>query len=200
MPLIIKLEATAHLTSNFAYLLLIFLLVLIFPGMMPAMTWGRAILLDIPIFFMASVSVGAFYMCSQMALYPKGKWIREVMLLPMLLALGIGMSINNGRAVLEAIFNRESDCVRTPKYGIEKQRQDWRKSSYRALKSFGPAIEVALALYFTFLDVYFAVSGMWMSVPFMMLFQVGFFYVSWDSLRGAFSLRDSEPETVTIQS
>jgi cellulose synthase/poly-beta-1,6-N-acetylglucosamine synthase-like glycosyltransferase len=199
MPLIIKLEATAHLTSNFAYLLLVFLLVLIFPGMMPAMTWGRALLLDIPIFLMASVSVGAFYMCSQMALYPKGKWIREVMLLPMLLALGIGMSINNGKAVLEAIFNRESDFVRTPKYGIEKKRQEWRKSSYRALKSFAPLIEVALAFYFTFLVIYCLVSGMWMSVPFMMLFQVGFFYVSWDSLRAAFSFRDAEPKIVSVQ-
>lgn len=199
MPLIIKLEATAHLTSNFAYLLLIFLLVLIFPGMMPAMTWGRAILLDIPIFLMASVSVGAFYMCSQMALYPKGKWIREIMLLPMLLALGIGMSINNGRAVLEAIFNRESDFVRTPKYGIERKRQEWRKSSYRALKSFAPLVEVALAFYFSFLVGYCLFSGMWMSVPFMMLFQVGFFYVSWDFLRAAVSFRESAPEVVSIQ-
>ena len=103
------------------------------------------------------------------------------------------------RAVLEAIFNRESDFVRTPKYGIERKRQDWRKSSYRALKSFAPLVEVALAFYFSFLVIYCLVSGMWMSVPFMMLFQVGFFYVSWDSLRAAFSFRDSAPEVVSIQ-
>ena len=116
----------------------------------------------------------------------------------MLLALGIGMSINNGRAVLEAVFNKQSDFVRTPKYGIEKKRQDWRKSSYRALKSFAPMLEVALAFYFTFLVVYCLATGMWMSVPFMMLFQVGFFYVSWDTLTEPF--RGREPEPVSIQS
>ena len=196
MPLFIKLEATAHLTANFAYLLLLFLLVLIFPGMMPDMTWHRALLLDIPIFLMASVSVAVFYTCSQIAVHPRGKWLREVMLLPMLLGLGIGMSINNGRAVIEAIFNKESDFVRTPKYGIEKKRQDWRKSSYRALKSFAPLLEIALAFYFTFLVIYCMVGGMWMSVPFMMLFQFGFFYVSWDSLRGLFPFRSDEPDPV----
>ena len=198
MPLFVKLEATAHLTSNYAYLLLIFLLVLIFPGMMPDMTLKRALMLDLPIFLMASVSVGAFYTVSQMALYPGGKWIREVMLLPMLLGLGIGMSINNGRAVLEAIFNKESDFVRTPKYGIEKKRQDWSKSSYRALKSFAPAVEMALALYFTFLVIYCMISGMWLSVPFMMLFQFGFFYVSWDYFRSALSFGSDEADVEVV--
>ena len=199
MPLLIKLEATAHLTANFAYLLLILVLVLIFPGMMPPMSWQSAVFLHIPIFVLASVSVCVFYTCAQVARNPQGGWLREVMLMPMLLALGIGMSINNGRAVIEAIFNRESDFVRTPKYGIEKKRQDWRKSSYRALKSFAPLVEVALAFYFTFLVIYCLFSGMWMSVPFMMLFQIGFFYVSWDALRATFSFRDREPETVTVQ-
>ena len=40
--------------------------------------------------------------------------------MPILLALGIGMSVNNGKAVLEALFSNDSEFVRTPKYGIEK--------------------------------------------------------------------------------
>ncbi len=182
LPFIIKLEATVHLTSNFAYLLLIFLCLLIHPAMQPEAGWTRAVLLDIPIFLMASLSVGAFYVCSQMALYPNGKWLREIVYLPLLLALGIGMSINNGKAVLEAVFNQQSDFVRTPKYGIEQKRQDWRKSRYRALKSIAPLFEILMALYFTYLVIYSALTGGWTSLPFLIMFQVGFLYVSAGSI------------------
>ncbi len=183
LPFIVKLEATVHLTSNFAYLLLIFLCILIHPAMHPAGTWERAVLLDIPIFFMTSISVGAFYLCSQVALYPKGRWIREILYLPLLLALGIGMSINNGRAVLEAVFNHQSDFVRTPKYGIEQKKQRWKGSRYRALRSWAPYIEVLMALYFGYLVLYCGLLGMWGSVPFLMLFFVGFTYVASGSVR-----------------
>lgn len=178
-PLLVKLEATVHLTSNFAYLLLIFLCILIHPSMQPESGLARILLLDLPIFFMASVSVGLFYVCSQIALYPNWGWVRELKYMPLLLALGIGMSINNGKAVLEALLNQESDFVRTPKYGIEKERQNWRKrSNYRALKSIAALFEVLMAAYFLYLMIYSAVTGNWVSVPFLLMFFVGFGYVA----------------------
>ncbi|MEM0896188.1 MAG: cellulose synthase family protein [Verrucomicrobiota bacterium] len=183
LPFIVKLEATVHLTSNFAYLLLIFLCILVHPAMHPAGTWERAVFLDIPIFFMTTAAVGAFYLCSQVALYPKGRWLKEILYLPLLFALGIGMSINNGRAVLEAMFNQHSDFVRTPKYGIEAKRQGWKSSRYRALKSWAPVIEVLMAVYFLYLVLFCTFAGYWGSVPFLLLFLVGFSYVAAGSVR-----------------
>ena len=184
-PLIIKLEATAHLTSNFAYLLLIFLCFLIYPGASPdGLEFGgyRFFILDLPVFLIASVSVGAFYICSQRAIYPKN-WIKEILLLPCLLALGIGMSINNGKAVLEALFNYETPFVRTPKYGIEKTKtQSWRLSGYSAMKSIGLVFELILACYFTCLTMYAFAAEIWSSLPFMILFMVGFWYVATGSV------------------
>jgi cellulose synthase/poly-beta-1,6-N-acetylglucosamine synthase-like glycosyltransferase len=183
-PLIIKLEATAHLTSNFAYLLLIFLCFLIYPGASPdGLELGgyRFFILDLPVFMIASVSVGAFYICSQRAVYPKN-WMKEVLLLPFLLALGIGMSINNGKAVLEALFNMESPFVRTPKYGILRNGQSWRRSSYSAMKSLALVFELILALYFSYLTLFSIAADIWSSVPFMMLFTFGFWYVAIGSL------------------
>ena len=60
--LAIKLEATAHLTSNFAYLLLIALCFLIYPKNQWAPDLGTAgrYLVDFPIFFFASISVITF--------------------------------------------------------------------------------------------------------------------------------------------
>jgi cellulose synthase/poly-beta-1,6-N-acetylglucosamine synthase-like glycosyltransferase len=181
LPLMIKIEATAHLTSNFAYLLLACLCVLLHPSAGgPQATWLRTLLLDVPIFFTASVSVAVFYICAQRELHPR-TWMKEILLLPALLALGVGLSINNARAVLEACFNHKSDFARTPKYGIERKSQPWRSCKYMPLKSLLPLAEMAFAIYFTYF-VWFAIQHQqWVSVPFLAMFQIGFLYVSLSS-------------------
>jgi cellulose synthase/poly-beta-1,6-N-acetylglucosamine synthase-like glycosyltransferase len=178
LPLSIKLEATAHLTSNFAYLLLACLCVLLHPSAGgPQAGWARTLLLDLPIFLTASVSVAVFYICAQRELNPR-TWMKEILLLPALLALGVGLSINNARAVLEAVFNHKSDFARTPKYGIERKAQAWRSCKYMPLKSLLPLAEMAFAVYFTYF-VWFAIQHkQWLSVPFLAMFQIGFLYVS----------------------
>jgi hypothetical protein len=182
LPLMIKIEATAHLTSNFAYLLLACLCVLLHPSSGgPQAGWLRMLLVDVPIFLTASVSVAVFYICAQRELHPR-TWMKEILLLPCLLALGVGLSLNNARAVLEAVFNHKSDFARTPKYGIERKTQSWRSCKYMPLKSLLPIAEMAFALYFTYF-VWFAIQhGQFISVPFLAMFQIGFLYVSISSL------------------
>src|SRR5437868_8641098 len=182
LPLAIKVEATGHLVSNFAYLLLACLCVLLHPSTGgPQGGWVRALLIDIPIFLTASVSVAVFYVCAQREIHP-GSWMRQMLLLPCLLALGIGLSLNNGRAVLEAIFNHKSDFTRTPKYGIERKSQTWRSCKYRPLKSALPIAELAFAIYFSYFVWFAIVHRQFLSVPFLLMFQGGFFYVSLSSL------------------
>jgi|GEM_PF-4844345 len=120
IPLACKMEAFAHLTANFAYLLLLALCFLIFPKNEwgPELSGWSRLLVDVPIFFFASVSVIVFYTVAQKAINPKS-WLKEIMYLPLLLALGIGMAVNNAKAVIEALLGHETGFVRTPKYGIE---------------------------------------------------------------------------------
>jgi cellulose synthase/poly-beta-1,6-N-acetylglucosamine synthase-like glycosyltransferase len=181
LPLPIKLEATGHLTSNFAYLLLACLCVLLHPSTGGPEGWMRTVLIDIPIFLTASVSVAVFYICAQRELHPR-TWMKEILLLPCLLALGVGLSLNNARAVLEAVFNHHSDFARTPKYGIERKSQPWRSCRYMPLKSLLPIAEMAFALYFTYFVWFAIVHRQFLSVPFLLMFQGGFFYVSLSSL------------------
>jgi len=182
LPMLIKIEATGHLTSNFAYLLLACLCVLLHPSTGgPQTGWLRTLLIDIPIFLTASVSVAVFYICAQRELHPRG-WLKEILLLPCLLALGVGLSLNNARAVMEAVFNHKSDFKRTPKYGIERKAQPWRSCKYMPLRSILPLAEMGFALYFTYF-VWFAIThGQFLSVPFLLMFQGGFLYVSLCSL------------------
>jgi cellulose synthase/poly-beta-1,6-N-acetylglucosamine synthase-like glycosyltransferase len=178
LPLPIKIEATGHLTSNFAYLLLACLCVLLHPSAGgPQAGWVRTFLIDIPIFLTASVSVAVFYICAQRELHPR-TWLKEILLLPCLLALGVGLSLNNARAVLEAVFNHKSDFARTPKYGIERKSQPWRSCKYMPLRSLLPIAEMAFAIYFSYF-VWFAIAHrQFLSVPFLLMFQIGFLYVS----------------------
>ncbi len=181
LPLVIKLEATGHLTSNFAYLLLACLCVLLHPATGGPQGWLRTFLIDVPIFLTASMSVAVFYICAQRELHPR-TWMKEILLLPCLLGLGVGLSLNNARAVLEAVFNHKSDFARTPKYGIERKSQPWRNCRYMPLKSLLPIAEIGFAIYFTYF-VWFAISHrQYLSVPFLLMFQGGFLYVSLCSL------------------
>jgi len=186
LPLFIKIEATAHLTANFAYLLLAFLCVLLHPSSSGASSGAaggvvRMLLIDLPIFVATTVSAAVFYLCAQRELYPKD-WKREIWFFPFVLALGIGLSINNARAVLEAMFNRRSDFCRTPKYGIERTKHRWHSSRYAAVRTVIPLVEFIFAVYFTYFVFHAFQNHEFLSVPFLMLFQIGFAYVACGSI------------------
>jgi hypothetical protein len=187
LPFPIKLEATGHLMSNFAYLLLACLCVLLHPSSGgPQGGWLRTLLIDIPIFLAASASVAVFYICAQRELHPR-TWMKEILFLPCLLALGIGLSLNNARAVLEALINHKSDFTRTPKYGIERRSQAWRSCKYRPLKSALPLAELGFAIYFTYFVIFAIAHGQFFSVPFLLMFQCGFLYVCVSSFSSRWS-------------
>jgi len=195
-PLWIKLEATAHLCTNFAYLLLVFLCFLIFPGTDRGLTeWlgnARTWLVDLPVFLLTSISVGLFYISGQMGAHP-GAWKRKALYLPGALALGIGLAVNSTRAIIEALLKKESPFVRTPKYGIEKKGDFQKtKAKYRSMKSLGMGLELVLAIYFTWVTIYGVSNNYWLSVPFYLLFMGGFWYVVAGSLPQLFPARSSE--------
>lgn len=181
LPLLIKLEATVHLTSNFGYLLLALLCVLILPQ---SFSKGHgawySLLVDLPLFFATSVSIAIFYIVAQRHLNPKG-WMLDFIKLPFLLALATGMSVNNARGVLEAMFNQQSEFTRTPKYGTATgaaPRSGPRTVRYLPVKSLLPFIEFLFAVYFGYCMWSAILKGNWMSVPFLLMFFGGFLYVS----------------------
>ena len=186
LPLAIKVEGTAHLTSNFAYLLLALLCVLLHPISSSQVFsapggWIRMVVIDLPIFVATSVSITIFYLCAQRELYPKD-WKREIWFFPFVLLLSIGLSINNARAVLEAIFNRKSEFCRTPKYGVVRSEQNWRSSHYSAIRTMIPVVELIFAIYFTYFVFHAFQNREFLSLPFLMLFQLGFSYVAFGSI------------------
>jgi len=92
------------------------------------------------------------------------------------------MSLNNMHAVLEALVNRKTEFTRTPKFGIEAEKGDWKTKKYRASGNLSLTAEVVLAVYF-FAAIVFAVKyGYWVGVPFLLVFFNGFAYTAIFSL------------------
>jgi cellulose synthase/poly-beta-1,6-N-acetylglucosamine synthase-like glycosyltransferase len=146
VPFAVKAEAFFHLTANFNYPLMVVLSVLMFPSMVIRynMGWYEMILIDVPLFFAATFSVCNFYLVCQREIHPD--WRTRIKYLPFLMSIGIGLCINNSRAVFEALFNKESEFARTPKYRIEGDSDEWVGKKYRQSVAVQPLIELALGL------------------------------------------------------
>ena len=177
LPFGVKAEAFLHLTANFNYLLMSALSILMFPSMVIRynMGWYEMLLIDVPLFFAATASVANFYVVSQRELYPD--WKTRLRYVPFLMAVGIGLAVNNTRAVLEALFHHETAFARTPKYGIERGSDQWAGKKYQQAVAIQPLVEIALGLYFTMTVFYALANGIYGSLPFLVLFQVGFLYM-----------------------
>lgn len=189
LPLRVKLEAFVHLTNNASYPLMVLLAVLIFPAMVLRRGTSAAalLLIDLPLFLAATASVLVFYTLSQRA---RGAgWRQEIPYLPALMGLGIGLSVNNGRAVIAGLWKRGGVFERTPKYKIERRGEDWLGKRYRASTAPSLFLEILLALYFAGCTTYAVASGMWMSIPFLLLFLHGYSYMAWLGLLPALSER-----------
>ncbi len=178
-----KVEATFHLSANLAFPLMLLLSALMFPAMVLrySMGWAEMFVVDLPIFLAATASVCAFYAISQREQFP-ATWKSKLKYIPAVLGIGMGISINNAIAVLEALFGKQSEFTRTPKYRIEGAGDDWKTKIYKGKTNWIPYAELGLACYFTFVNLYALTYGLIGTLPFIALFQWGFLYTSGMSL------------------
>jgi cellulose synthase/poly-beta-1,6-N-acetylglucosamine synthase-like glycosyltransferase len=183
IPLKIKVECLFHLTNNFAYLFLVMLALLQLPNMLMRQKMNRPelLLLDVPLFASTCLSIIVFYLTTHRALY--GNLREAVKRLPLMMALSIGLSINNARAVLEGLFGVQSEFVRTPKHGITRRKDGWISKRYKAgAGSLNTYLELGFGVYFVITIGLAVFVGSWVNIPFLVLFMVGFLYVGTLSL------------------
>ena len=178
VPFRVKVEAFFHLTNNFAYPLLLLLSILLLPNLILRTEHGvrEVLLIDLPLFIGTTLSLACFYLTSQREIDPIG-WKRAVARLPLVLSLGIGLCVNQTRAVVEALAGSETEFVRTPKHGLVSRLEAWSKKRYRSAPGAMPLLECLLAAYFAVTFVLALRGGHYLSLPFLGLFLVGYTYV-----------------------
>jgi cellulose synthase/poly-beta-1,6-N-acetylglucosamine synthase-like glycosyltransferase len=177
LPARIKVEAIFHLTANISYPLMVLLSVILLPAMIVRFYqgWLQVLVIDLPLFLASTCSISSFYLVSQRVLYPK-TWKRTFWYLPFVMAIGIGLSVRNARAVLEALLGMKSEFARTPKYRILARGESWTKKTYRRRSGWMPFAEVALGLYFAATVVYAIQNENYATIPFLLLFVWGYLY------------------------
>jgi len=183
MPFHTKLEAWYHLTANLSYPLMIILSTLLMPAMIIRSWQGttQMLLIDLPLFMASTMSISSFYLVSQKELHPK-TWWKTVLYIPFLMALGVGLTITNTKAVLEALFGVKSAFARTPKYRVKKKGEKSQAKVYRKRLGIVPWIELAIGCYFTATVWYAITSENYFTVPFLALFVFGYWYTGLLSL------------------
>jgi len=189
IPFRIKFHSTFHLTSNIVFPFIVLASILNVPLTFIKHAGMHDVYFDfMSIFVFAFVGSFLFYFYAQKDVY--ADWRRRIFLFPLFMAGSMGLAVNNSKAVIEGLFKRKSEFVRTPKYGIEGKKQSWQDKKYVPIKfSWTVIVELALAVYCLFGVVsslyYLEIAA----VPFQLLFTMGYGFVSYLSIRQALEAR-----------
>lgn len=181
LPFLVKCEAIVHLSSNFAYLFMTIPALLLIPvlNLQALFNFKISLMPYLFTFFAATLSVCFYY--SYAIWLEGGRFSRRIFYIPALMGLGIGLSINNGKAVLEAILRRQSEFKRTPKFNIESRKDSYKRKIYTPAKGKLHIIEFVFVIYFSLGLAYFVKEKLYLSIPFFLLFLFGFSYISFSS-------------------
>ena len=177
LPLKVKLEACAHLTSNVGYALVVVLSILFLPSLIlrSLVPWPALRHLELGAFLLTVSSIGFFYMVALRETYPDWRWrCRD---LPLLMAFGVGMCVNNTRAVWHALRGTPSEFERTAKFNIYHRGEPWRDKLYRNTGFSYGVFEFCLLLY-VFAALWWAFEfRQWTSLPFIAFYVSGLAYI-----------------------
>ena len=175
-----KAEGIIHLSSYLIHPLMVIMLLLI----LPLMLLDFRIHLPLTYLSMASLGPPLVYLFAENVASEKG--VQEMAYFPILALLGVGIALNNTKAVWEALTRRQNRFGRTPKFRLYHKNGRWAGSPY-ALSFEGVIVgEIALALYALAAIAVAWLKGRFFAIPFLLLYLGGFGYVGllgvWHSL------------------
>ncbi len=181
-----KIEAWCHLTNNISYPLMIVLCTLLLPAMIVRFYqgWFQMLYIDLPLFIASTCSISSFYVASQRELFP-GRWYKTLLYMPLVMAIGIGLTVTNTQAVLEALLGIKTSFKRTPKFRIESRNDSAgaaAKRKYRRKIGWSPVVELALGGLFAWVAVYAWQMENYLTIPFILLFVAGYWVTGWLSI------------------
>jgi len=214
LPFKVKLEAFFQLTNWVLYPCMALLTLLLFPIFLIKLNpfangAPTRIFFDLAVFNLGTTSVVIFYLYSQREVY--GSWMHKVKFLPVLMSVGIGIGLSNVKAVLEGLLGKKNEFISTPKFGLSSPHDTiWKTRTARPGRKFKllPFIELLFGLYLLACIVGSLVRyrQITISIPFLLLFMAGYFYVGIATLRSLYAARAQAvqfpkpklPRTVTL--
>jgi hypothetical protein len=211
LSLRVKTEAFSHLTNTIVYPLMVLVTVFMYPTFFYAMSplkpypWSEHIF-SATLFILATCSASTFFVFGQRELLGKEAGWKALLYVPFLMALGVGVSLNNAKAVFEAIWGairrKPSEFVRTMKYGVTGlSRQAYRPQRVLTFSRLSiPILEIAFGLYMA-CCIYISVRYQYglAAVPFLLIFASGYFYVGLSSIYVLYKMNQEAEELAQVQ-
>jgi len=176
-PLKVKLEAWFHLTSPVMYLVMFLVTGIALPAMFLATPLTDqaelALAVGLGTLLLGTAAAATFYVVSQRVQgFPLGRTLLKI---PLLMALGIGISAINARAVVAALLGLRSPFVRTPKFGARGDCDPDSTPSRRRLRFPAGLIELLMAgVLYACLVLSFLRPFTLIGAPFLLLFALGY--------------------------
>jgi cellulose synthase/poly-beta-1,6-N-acetylglucosamine synthase-like glycosyltransferase len=179
LPARVKVEAWFHLTGNLTFPLMAVLFALLVPAMTVRSLLGHGELLspDLFLFLGTFSSLSSFYLMAQKELFPQN-WTRRIVYIPLVVAAGVGLMINNCVAVLEALFAIQSPFERTAKYSSDPRRARLAQRKYGRKSRWLPAANLAAGTYFVMCLFEALRVENWWAVPFLAVFILGYYFTA----------------------
>ncbi|ELS34766.1 MULTISPECIES: cellulose synthase family protein [Pseudanabaena] len=177
----VKFQATMHLSGYSAHPLMLLLVLLSIPLMLitpDSATALRVSFEGIWSVFMLPATFGPpfLYFHAQRDLYPK-LWYRRLGRIFLLAVLGTGISWSNSRAVFAGLSNTGANFRRTPKFDIKHKSDRWENKAYKIPLDATAAIEIGLCIYSAIASVLAFHKGLYITLPFMVLYALSYGYV-----------------------
>ena len=179
-----KLHGLLHLLNSSMFLFIFSMAILSVPVLFIKSYYAHlSVFFDILVFFVfTSILFFICYWFTFKSLQGGGflNFIKYIGLFFTFYSIAMGFSFHNTIAVLEGLFGKKSEFIRTPKFNIESLKENWKQNSYISTKvSKNIFMEALLILYFLF-GIY---SGIRLNdfglMPFhlMLCFGYGFVFV-----------------------
>ena len=110
------------------------------------------------------------------------KWKSKALSYLYLIVYSAGMSVNNTVAVFDAFFGKNNEFLRTPKFGIIKNDDDWRDKAYALPFTKTTLLEIFFAVY-GIVGMFIAIfSGNPIFTPIIGIQVAGFLYIAYLSI------------------
>jgi cellulose synthase/poly-beta-1,6-N-acetylglucosamine synthase-like glycosyltransferase len=173
VPAFTLFQAVLHLTHYAVHPFMLFLSLLTIPVLATLHNVHQLIIL-IPVvvgMVLSTSGPSAMYMVAQHALGNRSR--RKYLMIPAMMFIGVGLAVNNTRAVLEAVLGMESPFHRTPKKG-QRGLQGYR---YRPIKDVTCLIELALGVYCMVGFSIFFLNSSFIITPFLAIYSAGYLFV-----------------------
>jgi cellulose synthase/poly-beta-1,6-N-acetylglucosamine synthase-like glycosyltransferase len=173
MPWWRRLMGLIHITGYFVHPLMLMALVLILPIGLFAPSFLKLFSLSC----IASFGPPLMYILARTDYTPR-VWDR-IRLLPILILIGFGLSLNNSIAVFEGLFSKSRGTFeRTPKFNLTNASKEWTGNTYAMPLSPMVYGEIFLAFYALLVIIILTPIVGWEIAPWMLVYTAGYLYMA----------------------